>query len=68
MKPMPASPLEAVLVTDSNNDYIVLFYLLHYAASDDVPTRTDIYATALSKTLTANADVWSASSRVLLTG
>ncbi|EAQ88677.1 predicted protein [Chaetomium globosum CBS 148.51] len=68
MTPMPGSPLEAVLVTDSNNDYIVLFYLLHYAASDDVPTRTDIYATALSKTLTADADTWSTSSRVLLTG
>lgn len=68
MKPMPASPLEGVLVRDDYNDYIVLFYLLHYAASDDVPTRTDVYATALSKTLTADVDTWSVSSRVLLTG
>jgi len=68
MKPMPASPLEAAFVTDTNDDYIVLFYLLHYAARDGKPTRTDIYATALSKKLTADADTWSASNQVLLTG
>ena len=68
MQPMPASPLEAAFVTDTNDDYIVLFYLLHYAASDGKPTRTDIYATCLSKKLTADADTWSASNQVLLTG
>lgn len=55
-------------VDDDGDDYIVLFYLPHYAASDDVPTRTDISATALSKTSTADANAWSASGRVLLTG
>jgi len=67
MNPMPMSPLAAVLVKDDSDDYVILFYLLHYAASDDVPTRTDLYASVLSKTLTADADTWSVSTRILLT-
>jgi hypothetical protein len=66
MNPMPTSPLAAVFIKNNSDDYIVVFYLLHYA-SDDLPTRTDVYASVLSKTLTADADTWSVSTRVLLT-